>query len=121
MRYQGDETTGFQSPAQDYVETVIDLPAILDLRQPGIYPVRVVGQHLRARGIYQGDILIANAAADPVSGKVCVAFLKGEVILATLFRRDDGWHIAPAGGEAQPVTDEVEIWAVIQALVRLRV
>lgn len=40
MSYQGDETTGFQSPAQDYVEAVIDLPAILDLRQPGIYPVR---------------------------------------------------------------------------------
>jgi DNA polymerase V len=38
--YQGDETTGFQSPAQDYVEPVLDLPRLLDLRRPGLYPVR---------------------------------------------------------------------------------
>ena len=49
--YKGDETTGFQSPAQDYIEPVIDLAAVLDLRRPGRYPVRVVGQALRERGI----------------------------------------------------------------------
>lgn len=40
---QGGETTGFQSPAGDYVEPVIDLAEHLDLRRPGRYPVRVVG------------------------------------------------------------------------------
>ena len=63
--YKGDDTTGFQSPAQDYVEPVIDLAQLLDLRRPGLYPVRVVGHDLRARGIHHGDILIANAAAEP--------------------------------------------------------
>lgn len=121
MSYQGDDTTGFQSPAQDYVEGVIDLPALLDLRKPGLYPVRVVGQQLRARGIHHGDILIANAGADPAPGKVCVAILHGEVVLATLERRNDRWFIALAQGEPQPVSDEVEIWAMIQSLVRLRV
>jgi hypothetical protein len=33
--HQGDNTTGFQSPAQDYVEDVLDLAAALDLRRPG--------------------------------------------------------------------------------------
>jgi SOS-response transcriptional repressor LexA len=121
MSYQGDETTGFQSPAQDYVEAVIDLPALLDLRKPGLYPVRVKGQQLRTRGIHHGDILIANAGADPAPGKVCVAFIHGEVVLATLVRKDDRWFLAPAQGEPQPVTDEIEIWAMIQSLVRLRV
>jgi len=121
MSYQGDETTGFQSPAQDYVEPVIDLPALLDLRQPGLYPVRVVGQQLRHRGIHAGDILIANAAADPAEGKVCVAFLHGEVILATLVRKGESWLLSPSSGQPQPVTDEVEIWAMIQALVRMKV
>ena len=36
--YSGDETTGFQSPAQDHIEGVIDLAARLDLRRPNIYP-----------------------------------------------------------------------------------
>ncbi len=34
--YQGDDTTGFQSPAQDYIEPVINLADILDLRRPGL-------------------------------------------------------------------------------------
>ena len=36
--YKGDETNGFQSPAQDYIEGVVDLAAILDLRRPGRTP-----------------------------------------------------------------------------------
>lgn len=119
--YQGDDTTGFQSPAQDYIEPVIDLSALLDLRRPGLYPVRVVGHELRTRGIHAGDILIANAAAEPTSGNVCVAFLHGEVILATLTRKDDAWWLKPSSREPLPVSDDVEIWAMISALVRVRV
>jgi DNA polymerase V len=72
MDYRGDETTGFQSPAQDFIEGVVDLAALLDLRKPGRYPVRVKGQELRERGISDGDILVVDAAADPKAGKVCV-------------------------------------------------
>lgn len=120
--YQGDDTTGFQSPAQDYIEPVIDLAKLLNLRAPGLYPVRVKGHELRARGIFHGDILIANAAAEPRGGKVCVAFLHGEVILATLTRDEDTWWLAPSAGKAVvAVTEEVEIWAIIDTLVRLKV
>lgn len=119
--YQGDDTTGFQSPAQDYIEPVIDLAQLLDLRRPGLYPVRVVGHEFRARGIFHGDILIANAAAAPTAGKVCVAFLHGEVILATLTLDEGTWWLAPSSTRSiVPVTDEVEIWA-IDKLVRTRV
>lgn len=119
--YQGDDTTGFQSPAQDYIEPVIDLAELLDLRRPGLYPVRVIGHELRARGIHAGDILIANAAAEPAAGKVCVAFLHGEVVLATLTLKEESWWLRPSAGDPLPVSDDVEIWAVIQALVRMGV
>ena len=119
--YQGDDTTGFQSPAQDYIEPVIDLAQILDLRRPGIYPVRVVGQELRARGIHSGDILVANADSEPVAGKVCVALLHGEFILATLARDGEDWWLRPSAGPPIPVKADVEIWAIIKALVRTRV
>src|SRR5688572_16657252 len=87
--YTGDDTTGFQSPAQDYIEGVVDLAAILDLRRPGRYPVRVKGQALVARGIHDGDILVADAASDPKPGKVCVAMVGGDVILAILTQRNE--------------------------------
>jgi len=120
-KYQGDETTGFQSPAQDYIEGVLDLATILDLRRPGRYPVRVKGHALAARGIQDGDILVADAAAEPKAGKVCVAMVGGDVILATLTQRDAQWVLAPSSGPLVTIADDVEIWAIVEALVRTRI
>lgn len=119
--YKGDETTGFQSPAQDYIEGVVDLAAILDLRRPGRYPVRVKGQALAARGIRDGDILVADAAAEPRPGVVCVAMVGGDVILATLTRTGASWVLAPSSGPIITVAEDVEVWAIVQALVRTAV
>lgn len=119
--YKGDDTTGFQSPAQDYIEPVLNLAEILDLRRPGIYPVRVLGQELRGRGIHPGDILIANAASEPVAGQVCVAMLYGEFVLATLTRNENGWCLRPSKRDPVQVEGDVEIWAMISALVRTKV
>lgn len=116
--YRGDKTTGFASPAGDYIEPVIDLAAMLDLRRPGRYPVRVRGHALKERGIHDGDILVADAAADPRAGVVCVAMVGGDVILATLTMRDGEWILLPSTGTVLTIGDDVEVWAVVDALVR---
>lgn len=117
--YHGAETTGFHSPAQDYIEHVIDLARVLDLHKPGLYPVRVKGQAFTARGIRDGDILIANTAAQPAHGKVAVAVLQGAFRLATLERRLGHWFLLPSGTqEALPVSDDAEVWAIVAGLVR---
>ena len=117
-QYKGDETTGFQSPAQDHIEAVVDLAALLDLRRPGRYPVRVKGHGLAARGIRDGDILVTDAASDPKPGEVCVAVVGGDVILATLHRRGAEWILAPGSGPLIAINGDVEVWAVVEALVR---
>ena len=121
MGYAGDKTTGFQSPAIDFVESVTDLAQILDLRRPGRYPVRVVGQRLAARGIQSGDILVADAGADPKPGKICIAMVGGDVILASLSRHGAEWRLRPSTGLPIPVVGDVEIWATVTALVRTEV
>lgn len=119
--YQGDETTGFQSPAQDHVEAVPDLADLLELRRPQRYAVRVKGDGLKTRGIHSGDILVVNTAAEPRTGKVCVAFHLGDVVLAVLTEKDGAWWIEPANQPSQPIADETEVWAMIAALVRTEV
>lgn len=118
MGYRGDNTTGFQSPAQDFIEPLIDLMALLDLGRPGRYPVRVKGAALSGRGIEDGDILVADAAAPPRAGHVCVAMVEGDVLLAVLGRDDGQWFIQPSAGAAVAVGETVEIWAMVTALVR---
>lgn len=60
MAYDDGNTTGFPSPATIYLEAVIDLAEILDLRRPSRYPVRVTGGSLPARGIAERDILVVD-------------------------------------------------------------
>lgn len=116
--YQGDETTGFQSPSQDHIEGVPDLAELLELRRPQRYAVRVKGEGLRKRGIHGGDILVVNTEAEPRSGKVCVAFLHGDVVLAVLTEKDGEWWLEPSNYAPQPLDGDTEVWAMIAALVR---
>ncbi|WP_292063688.1 LexA family protein [Brevundimonas sp. UBA7664] len=116
--YKGGETTGFQSPAQDHIEGVPDLAELLELRRPQRYAVRVKGEGLRKRGIHGGDILVVTTDAPPITGKVCVAFLHGDVVLAVLMEKDGQWWLEPSNQTPQPVSDDTEVWAMIAALVR---
>lgn len=63
--YDGSNTTGFVSPVADALRGPIDLAAMLDLRQPHCYPVRMLGAALVERGILPGDVLIADTATAP--------------------------------------------------------
>jgi len=116
--YRGDDTTGFQSPAQDHIEAVPDLAELLELRRPQRFAVRVKGDGLKKRGIHSGDILVVNTDAEPRTGKVCVAFVHGDVVLAVLTEKDGRWWLEPSNHAPQPVADDTEVWAMIAALVR---
>ncbi len=93
--YDGSNTTGFVSPAADALEGPIDLAALLDLRRPHRYPVRVLGEALVDRGIYPGDVLIADTATAPTHGRVAIVMLHGEVWIAQLALRDGQWRMLP--------------------------
>ena len=119
--YDGGNTTGFVSPAGDALEGPIDLSAVLDLSRPSRYAVRVWGEALRQRSILPGDILIADAAEPPRSGKVCVAFLHGEVLVCTLTKGRGGWWLCPSTEGERPVSvaeTAAEVWAIVCGLVR---
>jgi DNA polymerase V len=118
--YDGGNTTGFASPATIYLEAVIDLAAILDLRQPSRYPVRVIGGCYPAEGIAERDILVVDAAAERIPNRVAVVMTAGEVFLAVLKRRGPSWTVVRANGEEIAVAGEVEVWGIVTASVRER-
>ena len=124
MNYNGGNTTGFASPAGDNLEGRIDLAAMLDLSRPSRYPVRVVGDALASRGIFGGDILIADAASPPAHGKVAVVMLNGAVLVGQLAYRQQQWWLASGHPGTAPVAvtgDNAEIWAVVTGLIRTQV
>lgn len=117
--YDGGNTTGFASPATIYLEAVIDLAAILDLRQPSRYPVRVIGGSYPSKGIAEHDILVVDAAAERAPDRVAVVMYAGEVYLAVLQRRGpSSWAVIRADGTEVAVEGDVEVWGIVKASVR---
>lgn len=125
--YDGGDTTGFVSPAQDHLERLIDLAEVLDLRRPSRYLVRVAGHALRDRGILHGDLLVADAAAAPAPGCIGIAFARGEVLLAIMEEAGSPgdasrarWRLRFPGAGGRLPAEEIEIWAIATALIRER-
>lgn len=121
MAYEKDGvTTGFASPAGQYLEAVLDLAEILDLRRPSRYPVRVMGGSYPAQGIAERDILVVDAAADRAPESVAVVMSAGEVYLAVLKRRGPSWAVVRADGAEIEVSGDIEVWGIVTASVRER-
>lgn len=118
MAYDGGNTTGFPSPATIYLEAVIDLAQILDLRRPSRYPVRVTGGSFPSHGIAERDILVADAAAERAQDCVCIVMMGGETFLAVLKRSGPSWWLIRSNGQELPLSDDTEVWAVVTAIVR---
>lgn len=120
--YAGDRTTGFASPAADAVEGPIDLSEVLDLRRPSRYPVRVRGATFAARGILDGDVLIADTAAQAKGGDLVVASASGTAILAELKAGKGQWWLISGDNSHAPIrvdpAQDVEIWAAVTGVVR---
>ncbi len=66
-------TTGFQSPAEDYGETRIDLAKELVTTIASVFCMRVQGSSMTEAGIFDGDILVADRARSPKSGDIVIA------------------------------------------------
>ena len=79
---------GFPSPADDYVESRIDLNDVLIRHPSSTFFLRVSGDSMRGAGILDGDLLVVDRAIEPRSGRVVVAVLEGAFTLCLLYTSD---------------------------------
>lgn len=119
--YHGDSTTGFASPAQDYVENTIDLSDTLELRRPGRYLMRVEGDDLVHRNIQHDDILVVDTDARPRTGSLVVACVDEDFLVGEARQTKGDWHLVSVSTGRIICLSEAEnasIWGVVMSLVR---
>ncbi len=114
---------GFPSPADDYIESRIDLNIELIPRPLSTFFMRVSGDAMRGDGIVDGDLLVIDRSVDARPGMVVVATHAGSFILRRLRRRNDRcWLVASDGASpALPLRDGTgeagengaELWGVV--------
>lgn len=108
---------GFPSPADDYVEERIDLNRHLIRHKEATFFLRVQGDSMINAGIHDGDMLIVDRAIEPVSGKIVIAALDGELTVKRLSARGGKVRLLPENPD-YPVIEigadqDLVIWGVV--------
>ncbi|MDE6309550.1 MAG: peptidase S24 [Muribaculaceae bacterium] len=82
-------TSGFPSPAKDYMADGIDLNRVLISNRPTTFFARADGSSMQCVGISDGDLVIVDKSLSPTLGDVVVAWIDGQFTLRQLTAHPD--------------------------------
>ena len=89
---------GFPSPANDDLESSLNLNDHLIRNPESTFLVRVTGEALSEAGLHDGDLLVMDRATPPLAGSVVLAIVDGAAVLTRLGRDAQGRLRVPAVG-----------------------
>lgn len=108
---------GFPSPAEDFIESSLDLNKLMVVHPAATFFVRTSGDSMVGAGIFSGDILVVDRSIAPTSGKIVVAVLNGEFTVKRLLKKARSLFLVPECPHLQPIKIEKEwdfqVWGVV--------
>ena len=113
---------GFPSPADDYLEHPLDFNELLVANPEATFAVRVAGDSMTGIGIFPGDIVIVDRAANAHDKAIVLAILDGEFTLKRY--RDTGGRrwLEPENPAYPPIPlsedSAFEVWGVVRHGIR---
>ncbi|MEO5646171.1 MAG: translesion error-prone DNA polymerase V autoproteolytic subunit [Candidatus Paceibacterota bacterium] len=113
---------GFPSPADDYIESALNINDLFQVDESSTFFVRVEGSSMINAGIMNGDILCVRRDLEPKEGKIVIAIIDSEFTVKRFMKKgkrvifeaanDDYPSIEPQDGQS------VEIWGVVTGFAR---
>ncbi len=108
---------GFPSPAEDYIEGLLNLNEKLIPRPSSTFLVKAEGDSMTGAGIFEGDLLIVDKSITASHNQIVVAVLNGEFTIKRLFYRFPMTLLQPENPKYKTieVTPEMnfQVWGVI--------
>ncbi len=109
-------SAGFPSPADDYIDTGIDLNEELIKHPASTFFLRVSGHSMIGSGVKDGDLLLVDRSLDARPGSIVVAILDGNFTVKRL-ERHRGIICLEADHPSHPPIDlscyeNIQIWGV---------
>ena len=109
-------SAGFPSPADDYMDTGIDLNEELIQNPISTFLLRVSGNSMNGAGIYNNDLLVIDRSLNPHPGHIVIAVIDGAFILKRLTLKNRKLYLE-AEHPHYPLIDlqqydNVQIWGV---------
>lgn len=112
---------GFPSPADDFLEEPINLNRLLIKHPSSTFFLRVSGDSMVGAGIFDKDLLIVDRSLAPLSGKIIIAAIDGELTVKRLIIKNKQIFLSPEN----PSYDEIiiqdpsslHVWGVVTTVI----
>lgn len=96
-------STGFPSPADDFMSLKLDLNRELIKNPSATFYARVSGVSMIDEGINDGDLLVIDRSVEPYDGCLAVAYIDGEFTLKRFRGMGDHALLVPANKNYKPI------------------
>lgn len=108
---------GFPSPADDYIESKLDLNKLLIRNASATFFARVRGKSMQDVGIHDGDILIIDKSLEPSANSVLICFINGEFTVKKVKKLNGELYLMPENKDFEPIKVEkgsdFRLWGVV--------
>lgn len=122
MPYIGGVSAGFPSPADDFLDSRIDLNKELISSPNATYYGRVSGDSMKDLGIHDGDLLVIDRSKIATNNKIVVCFLDGEFTLKKIKIEKASCWLVPANDNYKPIQitkeNDFVVWGIVTYVIK---
>lgn len=119
--FHSSVSAGFPSPADDFVENMLDLNQHLVKHPAATFFVKADGDSMIGAGIHSGDTLIVDRSVQPRDGNVILAVVDGDFTVKTLHQARGSIFLMPENGRYPAIKIKKEmdfsVWGVVTSVV----
>ena len=115
--YSCSVQAGFPSPADDHIDTKLDLNKHLIKHPTATFFVKAEGDSMIGAGIYSGDILIVDRSLEASNGKIVIAALDGHLTVKRLRKMEGKICLLAENKAFRPIEitegNDLIIWGIV--------
>lgn len=119
--YVASVSAGFPSPADDFIDTKLDLNEHLVKHPASTFFVRASGDSMINAGIHSGDILIVDRSLEPYDNAIVIAVLEGELTVKRLHYSGKRILLLPENTAYKPIdvteNEEFRVWGLVTSVI----
>ncbi|MGP8216129.1 MAG: LexA family protein [Bacteroidia bacterium] len=117
LPFVGNISAGFPSPAEEYLEQVLDFNKDFIKHPSSTFYGRVKGNSMIDAGIRNGDLLVIDKSLQPVNGDIAVCYLNGAFTVKKLKVENNTVWLVPYNKEFAQVKitpeNDFMIWGIV--------
>lgn len=113
---------GFPSPADDFLDTPLDLNKELIRNPASTFFVRVSGDSMTGDGIDDGDLLVVDKSLELYDGCIAICYVDGEFTVKRIQLDAEGAWLQPSNPKYRPIRVDREndfmVWGVVRHVIK---